>query len=129
MHKTLLVVVLGIAMAQASQVPYAVPTFASLSSNTWPSYSEWASLNGSVGGHLQALRPWAAVCYSSDPLYNLEQCQSVLSGYRNDTQACFNMYCVLRTPDIDYNHRSVKQLRRRFCGRTGSRVITTKVAL
>ncbi|KAF8555560.1 FAD-binding domain-containing protein [Imleria badia] len=74
-------------MAQTLQAPYAIPNFASLSSNTWPAASAWVSLNNSVGGRLQALRPWAAVCYTSDPLYNAKECQPVLSGYGNDTQA------------------------------------------
>ncbi|KAG6373898.1 hypothetical protein JVT61DRAFT_6051 [Boletus reticuloceps] len=83
----------SIAVVQAMQAPYATPAFASLSSSTWPSDSEWASLNRSIGGRLQALSPWAAVCYTSDPLYNAEECQSVLSGYDNDTQACFQ--CIV----------------------------------
>ena len=95
MGKSLLFAALGIVMAQTLQAPYAIPTFASLNSNTWPNNAEWASLNNSVGGRLQALRPWAAVCYTSDPLYNLEECQSVLSGYKNDTQASSCMYCML----------------------------------
>ncbi|KAN0096942.1 hypothetical protein V8E55_001388 [Tylopilus felleus] len=53
----------------------------------WPSNSEWAPLNHSVSGRLHALRPWAAVCYTSDPLYsNAGECQSVLAGYVNDIQ-------------------------------------------
>ncbi|KAH7887248.1 hypothetical protein F5I97DRAFT_2072648 [Phlebopus sp. FC_14] len=67
------------------QPPYATPTFASPSSNDWPSASEWQSLNDSVGGRLQALRPWAAVCYSSDPSFNMGECDDVVSGYDNDT--------------------------------------------
>ncbi|KAG8219079.1 hypothetical protein J3R82DRAFT_4838 [Butyriboletus roseoflavus] len=98
MRKTLLVAVPGITMAQVLQAPYAVPIFASVSSNSWPHDSNWTSLNDSVGGHLQVLRPWAAVCYTSDPFYNPEECQSVLLGYRNDTQACFNMYCREAAP-------------------------------
>lgn len=95
MRKTVLFAALGTVMAQALQEPYATPTFASLSSNTWPADSAWDSLNNSVGGRLQALRPWAAVCYTSDPLYNAEKCQSVLSGYVNDAQARSYMYRVL----------------------------------
>ena len=108
MRKTLFIVAPAMAMAYTLQPPYAVPTFASLSSSTWPDYSEWASLNASVGGRLQALRPWAAVCYTSDPLYNAEECQSVLLGYKNDTQVCFNMDYVLRilTPGMSARSRS-----------------------
>ncbi|KAN0096945.1 hypothetical protein V8E55_001391 [Tylopilus felleus] len=73
-------------MTQTLQPPHAIPIFATLSSN-WPNASEWATLNSSLGGCLQALRPWAAFCYTSDPLYNAEECQSVLAGYDNDTQA------------------------------------------
>lgn len=90
MRKTVLFAALGTVMAQALQEPYATPTFASLSSNTWPADSAWDSLNNSVGGRLQALRPW-----TSDPLYNAEKCQSVLSGYVNDAQARSYMYRVL----------------------------------
>ena len=96
MRKTLFIVAPAMAMAYTLQAPYAVPTFASLSSNTWPDYSEWASLNRSLDGRLQTLRPWAAVCYTSDSLYNAEECQSVLSGYRNDTQVCLDINCVIR---------------------------------
>lgn len=83
-------------MAYTLQPPYAVPTFASLSSNTWPRYTGQASLNNSVSGRLQTFRPWAAVCYTSDPLYSAEECLSVLSGYENDTQACLNINRALR---------------------------------
>ena len=126
-RRTPLTIALGIAMAQALQVPYAVPNFTSLSSSSWPSSSEWASLNDSVSGRLQALRPWAAVCYTSDPLYNADECQSVLSGYTNDTQASLNILCI---PCIlTRSHFSAKQFPRPFCGRTGSRAATTKVVL
>lgn len=104
-RNTLLLVAPSMAIAQALQAPYAIPNFTSLSNNTWPSSSEWASLNSSVRGRLQALRPWAAVCYTSDPLYNPEECQSVLSGYDNDKQACFNIKCVLRMLTLQAHQR------------------------
>lgn len=69
----------------ALQAPYGTPEFVSLSSKQWPSASKWASLNASLGGRLDILRPWAAVCYSSDTLFNYEECQTVLKGYDNDT--------------------------------------------
>lgn len=72
----------GIANLQA---PYDTPEFVSFSSKKWPSASEWASLNASLGGRLENLRPWAAVCYSSDPLFDYDECQTVLTGYDNDT--------------------------------------------
>ncbi|KAG6373897.1 hypothetical protein JVT61DRAFT_6050 [Boletus reticuloceps] len=116
-----------IAIAQVLQAPYATPTFASLSSGAWPSDSEWASLNRSIGGRLQALSPWAAVCYTSDLLYDAEECQLVLSGYDNDTQACFQyIVCCIPSCEID---SSAKQFPRRFCGQTGSLVATAKAAL
>ncbi|KAH7887251.1 hypothetical protein F5I97DRAFT_806781 [Phlebopus sp. FC_14] len=65
--------------------PYATPEFAIPSSDSWPSHPQWAALNTSVGGKLQHLRPWAAVCYSSDPRFDVEECQTVLLGYDNDT--------------------------------------------
>lgn len=74
----------GIATLQA---PYDTPEFVSFSSKKWPSASEWASLNASLGGRLENLRPWAAVCYSSDPLFDYDECQTVLTGYDNDTVA------------------------------------------
>ena len=92
MRKIVLIAASGVAMVQSLQPPYAIPTFATLSSN-WPSNYEWAALNSSVGGRLQALRPWAAVCYTSDPLYDVEACKLVLAGYNNDTQACYLMCC------------------------------------
>ncbi|KAF8434533.1 hypothetical protein L210DRAFT_3649035 [Boletus edulis BED1] len=60
MRKFLFFAAPSIAIAQVLQAPYAIPTFTSLSSGAWPSDSEWDSLNRSVGGRLQALRPWAA---------------------------------------------------------------------
>ncbi|KAG1721265.1 uncharacterized protein EDB91DRAFT_1064471 [Suillus paluster] len=71
----------------ALQAPYSIPDFVSLSSKQWPSTSKWASLNTSLGGRLEVLRPWAAVCYLSDALYDYEKCQAVLTGYDNDTMA------------------------------------------
>jgi len=69
----------------AFQAPYNIPEFVSSLSNSWPSASKWRSLNTSLGGRLEVLRPWGAVCYSSDPLFDYENCQAVLSGYDNDT--------------------------------------------
>ncbi|KIJ69686.1 hypothetical protein HYDPIDRAFT_104282 [Hydnomerulius pinastri MD-312] len=83
---TLLQLTLTAVLAAAVVVPpYAVPSFASPSSHNWPSASAWEALNTSVSGKLQALRPWAAVCYSYDPLFDPEKCQTVISGYDNDT--------------------------------------------
>ncbi|KIJ10985.1 hypothetical protein PAXINDRAFT_119222 [Paxillus involutus ATCC 200175] len=72
------------AKAALLEPPYAIPTFASTGSASWPAELEWQSLNASVGGKLQTLRPWAAVCYTSDPSYDAEKCQAVLSNYNND---------------------------------------------
>ncbi|KAF9226959.1 FAD-binding domain-containing protein [Gyrodon lividus] len=82
---TLLKLTLTAIQVAALTPPYAVPKFASPSSPNWPSASSWDALNRSVSGKLQTLRPWAAVCYSSDPLFDPETCQTVLAGYANDT--------------------------------------------
>ncbi|KIJ69685.1 hypothetical protein HYDPIDRAFT_78799 [Hydnomerulius pinastri MD-312] len=66
------------------EAPYAIPTYVSLGSPDWPLAPQWESLNSSLGGKLEALRPWAAVCYTSDPLYDPEKCQAVISNYNND---------------------------------------------
>ncbi|KAG9309873.1 hypothetical protein JVU11DRAFT_9901 [Chiua virens] len=51
---------------------------------SWPSASTWMALNDTLGGQLHTLRPWAAVCYIDDPLYDPAECQTVLSNYTND---------------------------------------------
>ena len=48
----------------------------------------WAALNTTLGGRLQALRPWAAVCYTEDPLYDTAKCMAVMSNYTNDHAVC-----------------------------------------
>ncbi|KAF8554875.1 FAD-binding domain-containing protein [Imleria badia] len=72
------------ALTQRFGVPYAIPNYATLGSASWPSDSAWSSLNATCGGRLQALRPWAAVCYHDDPLYDPNACQTVLSNYKSD---------------------------------------------
>ncbi|KAH7887250.1 hypothetical protein F5I97DRAFT_2007649 [Phlebopus sp. FC_14] len=72
------------ATATTLQSPYAIPTYANTDDTTWPAASKWEALNCSVGGKLEALRPWAAVCYTSDPWYDPEKCQAVLNNYNND---------------------------------------------
>ncbi|KAF8549861.1 hypothetical protein OG21DRAFT_1420628 [Imleria badia] len=69
------------------EAPYAVPNYVTLESPSWPSASTWATLNSTLGGRLQALRPWAAVCYTEDPLYDLDKCKTVLSNYTNEHTA------------------------------------------
>ncbi|KAG2339377.1 FAD-binding domain-containing protein [Suillus weaverae] len=89
MKQTVCLVLLALLLSTSGttglQAPYDTPEFVSLSSKKWPSASEWASLNASLGGRLENLRPWAAICYSSDPLFDYEECQTVLTGYDNDT--------------------------------------------
>lgn len=41
----------------------------------WPSEQQWQSLNSSIDGNLQAIRPIASVCH--DPTYDHEACQEV----------------------------------------------------
>lgn len=69
---------------QTLEAPYAVPNYVTLDSSAWPSASAWATLNATLGGRLQTLRPWAAVCYAEDPLYDPVKCKTVLSNYTND---------------------------------------------
>lgn len=66
------------------EAPYAVPNYVTLESSSWPTASTWATLNSTLNGRLQALRPWAAVCYTEDPLYDSEKCKTVLSNYTNE---------------------------------------------
>ncbi|KIJ66529.1 hypothetical protein HYDPIDRAFT_26869 [Hydnomerulius pinastri MD-312] len=68
----------------ALEPPYAVPNFAAPGSSSWPSPAAWQALNTSVEGRLEALTPWAAVCYTSDPLFDPTKCQTVLSNYNDD---------------------------------------------
>jgi hypothetical protein len=72
------------AREQILEAPYTVPSYVTLESSAWPSASTWAALSSTLGGRLQALRPWAAVCYTEDPLYDLVKCQSVLSNYTDE---------------------------------------------
>ena len=71
-------------LGQRLQAPYAVPNYVAIEGSAWPSASTWVALNGTLGGRLQALRPWAAVCYTEDPLYDPVKCKTVLSNYTND---------------------------------------------
>ncbi|KAG9309448.1 hypothetical protein JVU11DRAFT_10417 [Chiua virens] len=61
-----------------------IQSYHSVQGYSLPSTSAWAALNDTFGGRLQELRPWAAVCYVDDPLYDSVKCQSVLSNYTND---------------------------------------------
>ena len=72
------------AREQILEDPYAVPNYVTLGSSAWPSQPTWAALNSTLGGRLQALRPWAAVCYTEDPLYDPVECETVLSSYTNE---------------------------------------------
>ena len=69
---------------QILEPPYVIPNYVTLESSAWPPASTWAALNGTLGGRLQALRPWAAVCYTEDPLYDPVKCKTVLSNYTNE---------------------------------------------
>ncbi|KAG9318947.1 hypothetical protein JVU11DRAFT_1062 [Chiua virens] len=71
------------ALAQIFEDPYTSQSYYAAGNFSWPSASAWTVLNDTVSGRLQALRPWAAVCYTDDPLYDLVECQAVLSGYTN----------------------------------------------
>jgi hypothetical protein len=72
------------ASEQILEAPYAVPNYVTLESSAWPSAATWAALNSTLSGRLQALRPWAAVCYTEDPLYDQGNCKTVLSNYTNE---------------------------------------------
>ncbi|KAG6374632.1 hypothetical protein JVT61DRAFT_3996 [Boletus reticuloceps] len=69
---------------QAHEASYKNPNYVTLGSPSWPSASSWETLNSTLGGRLQALRPWAAVCYTEDPLYDPDKCKTVLSNYTNE---------------------------------------------
>ena len=69
---------------QILEPPYVIRNYVTLESSTWPSASTWAALNGTLGGRLESLRPWAAVCYTGDPLYDPVKCKTVLSNYTNE---------------------------------------------
>jgi hypothetical protein len=43
----------------------------------WPSHSDWAGLNTTIGGVLLKPDPPAAPCHVSHPAYNLEKCDEV----------------------------------------------------
>lgn len=45
-------------------------------SGSWPSITDWEALNETVGGRLLKPLPPAAICHSSQPDYNLKQCEA-----------------------------------------------------
>ncbi|KAF7173040.1 hypothetical protein CNMCM5623_005141 [Aspergillus felis] len=47
----------------------------------WPSATEWASFNETVAGRLIKAVPPASVCYPSEPNYDREACNTVLSSW------------------------------------------------
>lgn len=109
----------------ALQAPYNTPEFVSLSSDSWPSASKWQSLNASLGGRLEILRPWAAVCYFSDPLFDYGKCQAVLTGYDNDTTASQTpVLLILQTLTIPPIFISAKACRRLCYGQIGKHAAT-----
>ncbi|KIJ69682.1 hypothetical protein HYDPIDRAFT_142171 [Hydnomerulius pinastri MD-312] len=74
-----------VSLSQAAfQHPFDIEGYVRPIHANWPSQVQWQSFNESLGGRLEALRPWAAVCYSSDPLFDYTDCEEVLSGYDND---------------------------------------------
>ena len=76
------------AREQILEDPYAVSNYVTLESSAWPPAPTWAALNSTLRGRLQALRPWAAVCYTEDPLYDPVKCKTVLSNYTNEHTVC-----------------------------------------
>ena len=109
------------ALPQIHHAPYAIPNYVAFQDSSWPSPSTWAALNSTLGGRLQALRPWAAVCYTNDPLYDLAKCKTVLSKYTND-HAVSLIQLTLSTFDDSPN--SVKAFLRPFSGRIGRAAVT-----
>ncbi|KIJ64523.1 hypothetical protein HYDPIDRAFT_28463 [Hydnomerulius pinastri MD-312] len=74
-----------VSVAQAAfQHPLHSISYESPAHADWPSLAQWQSFNESLDGRIKALRPWAAVCYRSDPSFDDAECSEVLSGYRND---------------------------------------------
>lgn len=114
--------VLGGALTQTFGVPYATPNYATLGSPSWPSSSAWSSLNATCGGRLQALRPWAAVCYQDDPLYDPNACQTVLSDYKSDVAVSLALPSFTRKLKIP---RSARLLLPLSSGQTGRAVAMT----
>jgi len=54
---------------------------ASQGSPSWPSDSQWSSLNASVSGRLLKPPPPGAVCHPGQPTYNNASCPAVQSGW------------------------------------------------
>ncbi|KAF5514854.1 putative FAD-linked oxidoreductase [Colletotrichum fructicola] len=51
------------------------------SDTCWPSLSEWESFNQTISGKLIRTVPLASVCYKSEPNYNEDSCNIVLSNW------------------------------------------------
>ncbi|KAI8267230.1 FAD binding domain protein [Colletotrichum sp. SAR11_239] len=51
------------------------------SDTCWPSLSEWESFNQTISGKLIRTVPLASVCYKSEPNYNEDSCNTVLSNW------------------------------------------------
>ena len=109
------------ALPQIHHAPYAIPNYVGFRDSSWPSPSTWAALNSTLGGRLQALRPWAAVCYTNDPLYDPAKCKTVLSNYTNDHTVSL---IQLTLNPFDDPHVSVKAFLQHFFGQTGRAAVT-----
>lgn len=53
--------------------------------STWPSRSQWASLNQSLSGRLLHPLPPASACHASFPDFNLETCAIIKENWGNFT--------------------------------------------
>ncbi|EQB49296.1 hypothetical protein CGLO_11373 [Colletotrichum gloeosporioides Cg-14] len=51
------------------------------SDTCWPSLSEWEFFNQTISGKLIRTVPLASVCYKSEPNYNEDSCNTVLSNW------------------------------------------------
>ena len=109
------------ALPQILQAPYTIPSYVTLQDSSWPTPSTWAALNSTLGGRLRALRPWAAVCYTNDPLYDLAKCKTVLSSYTNDHTVSL---IQLTLNSFDDPLVSVKAFLQHFFGQTGRAAVT-----
>lgn len=52
---------------------------------SWPSATEWASLNASIDGRLLRTVPAASSCYAENPFGSTLDCQDVSAGWGNGT--------------------------------------------
>lgn len=75
------------ALAGASAIPYQTAPLCKSTSHdaSWPSTSDWSSLNKTIGGFLLRTVPKASSCYAGNPFGSTVSCATVNDKWTNST--------------------------------------------